>query len=146
MQCEMQIKIETTVTRVSCLKRSSYVHIFYLIIQFFWDYHNILLHAHRNDTIWLNVQLLCFLSGIRFLINNVLIICLFNSKLTVVYNVLADIATWLIDWLIDWLTVWFWQVILATNIAESSITVPDIKYGINYNDLLWLTYSSAAQR
>lgn len=100
MQCEMQIKIETTVTRVSCLKRSSYVHIFYLIIQFFWDYHNILLHAHRNDTIWLNVQLLCFLSGIRFLINNVLIICLFNSKLTAVYSVLADIATWLIDCLI----------------------------------------------
>ena len=52
---------------------------------------------------------------------------------------LIYLIDWMIDQLIDWLTDSFWQVILATNIAESSITVPDIKYGINYNKLWYHT-------
>ena len=52
----------------------------------------------------------------------------------------------LTEWDINWMIYYsfFWQVILSTNIAESSLTVPDIKYGIVRANflVLWIIFVS----
>ena len=79
---------------------------------------------------------------------------------------MVDWPLWQSDWTQDWLSWWptnwffygltewdinwmiyysfFWQVILSTNIAESSLTVPDIKYGIVRANFLalWIIFLS----